>query len=66
MDPIAILALANAAAALIEKAIPAIRDAISRGEIPPDKQAQVRSEYEKLRAKGGDAFTGPEYELSGR
>ncbi len=66
MDIISIIALANAAIVVVEKAVPAIRDAFSRGDIPPEKQAQVRADYEKLRALGGDAFSGPEYELSGR
>jgi hypothetical protein len=66
MDPITIIALADAALVLINKAIPAIRDAFASGEIPVEKQAEVRAKYEALRAAGGAAFQGPEYELSGR
>jgi hypothetical protein len=66
MDPITIIALADAALALIQKAVPAIRDAFAGGEIPVEQQAAVRAKYDALRAAGGDAFSGPEYELSGR
>jgi hypothetical protein len=66
MDPITVIALADAAIAFLNKAIPAIRDAFEGGEIPADKQAEVRRKYEALRAAGGAAFSGPEYELSGR
>lgn len=66
MDPITILALANAAVALAEKAIPVIRDAFASGEIPDAEAAEWRDKYNRLRALGGDAFKGPEYDLSGR
>lgn len=66
MDPITILALANAAIALAEKAIPVIRDAFASGEIPDEEAAAWRDKYNKLRALGGDAYSGPDYELSGR
>lgn len=57
---------ADAAFTFLQKAIPAIRDAYQNGDVSVEKQAEVREKYEKLRAAGGDAFSGPEYELSGR
>lgn len=66
MDPITIIALASAAFKLIQQSIPAIRDAIHGGQLTPEQEAQARAEYEKLRALAGDAYSGPEYELSGR
>ena len=66
MEILAIIAMADASLAFLQKAVPAIRDAFAKGEIPADKQQEVRNKYEALRAAGGDAFSGPEYELSGR
>lgn len=66
MDPISILIMADAAMLFLQKAIPAIRDAFAAGDIPAEKQQEVRDKYNKLRAMGGAAFEGPEYELSGR
>lgn len=66
MDPITILALANAAVALAEKAIPVVRDAFAGGQIPDAEAAEWRRKYAALRALGGDAYAGPDYELSGR
>jgi hypothetical protein len=66
MDPITVLALANAAVALAQKAIPVIRDAFASGDIPDEEAAEWRKKYEALRALGGEAYSGPDYELSGR
>lgn len=66
MEIIAIIGMADAALSFLQKAVPAIRDAFARGEVPVEKQQEVRAKYEKMRALGGDAFKGPEYELSGR
>jgi hypothetical protein len=66
MDPITILALANAAVALAEKAVPVIRDMFASGDIPDEEAAAWRVKYDALRALGGSAFQGPEYDLSGR
>jgi hypothetical protein len=60
------LALANGVIALAEKAIPVIRDAFASGAIPDAEAAEWRDKYNKLRALGGDAYSGPDYELSGR
>lgn len=66
MDPITALALAEGVIALAEKAIPVIRDLFKSGEIPDSEAAEWRDKYNKLRALGGDAYSGPDYELSGR
>ncbi len=66
MDPVTILVMANAVTLLAEKLVPMIRDAFANGDIPASQQAEVRAKYEALRAVGGEAFSGPEYELSGR
>ncbi len=66
MDPLTIILMADAAFTFLNKAIPAIRDAIRRGDVPKEQQAEVRRKYENLRSKGGESFSGPEYELSGR
>lgn len=66
MDPITILALADGVFALAAKAVPVIRDAFRSGQIPDEEAAEWRKKYEALRALGGDAFSGPDYELSGR
>lgn len=66
MDPITMLALANGVIALAEKAIPVIRDAFASGDIPDAEAAEWREKYNKLRALGGDAYSGPEYELANR
>lgn len=65
MDP-ATLALIAGLIGLTEKAIPMIRDAFKNGDIPDDEAAEWRKKYETLRALGGDAYSGPDYELSGR
>lgn len=66
MDPMTIIIAADAAMTFLQKAIPAIRDAFASGDVPVEKQAEVRAKYEQFRAAGGAAFSGPEYELSGR
>lgn len=65
MDP-ATLALINGLIVLTEQAIPIIRDAFASGKIPDEEAAEWRKIYENLRALGGAAYSGPEYELSGR
>lgn len=65
MDP-ATLALIAGIVSLAEKTIPMIRDAFKNGDIPDEEAAMWRERYNQLRALGGDAYSGPEYELSGR
>lgn len=66
MNILQAIALAAAATQLLQTYIPIIRDQINGGELTPETEAQARAEYEKLRAAGGQSFSGPEYELSGR
>lgn len=66
MDPITVLALVSAAVKLGKEVIPQIRDAFANGEIPDDKQAEVRAQYESLRQQLGGEYQGPQWELSGR
>lgn len=65
MDP-ATLALIAGLITLSEKAIPIIRDAFKNGDIPDDEADAWRGKYNALRALHGEAYSGPEYELSGR
>jgi hypothetical protein len=65
MDP-ATLALISGLVTLAEQTIPIIRDAFKNGDIPDEEAAEWRDKYNKLRALGGDAYSGPDYELSGR
>jgi hypothetical protein len=65
MDP-ATLALIAGVVALAEKTIPIIRDAFKNGDIPDAEAAEWRAKYNTLRALGGDAYSGPDYDLSGR
>lgn len=60
------LLLAGGILALAEKAIPIIRDMFRKGEIPDAEAAEWRRKYAALRALGGEAYSGPDYELSGR
>jgi len=66
MDPITMLALADGVVTLAQKAIPVIRDAFASGQIPDDQADEWRRKYEALRQLGGAAYSGPDYELSGR
>lgn len=66
MDPVTILMMASAGLKFAKEAIPAIREALSSGEISADQQAKVRADYESLRSQLGGEWTGPEWELSGR
>lgn len=66
MEILQAISLASAATQLLQTYIPIIRDQINGGQLTPETEAQARSEYEKLRAAGGSAFSGPEYQLSGR
>lgn len=60
------IAIAAAAAKLIETLVPKIRDAIHSGDLTPEQEAKARADYATYRALGGAAYEGPEYELSGR
>lgn len=60
------IAIAAAAANLIQTLVPKIRDAINSGELTPAQEDKARAAYDAYRALGGKAYEGPEYELSGR
>lgn len=61
MTAVAILAIADAAMAILEKAIPAIQAMFKKGEIPPEEQQRIRDRYNAI--KSGAAFEGPEWQL---
>lgn len=65
MELMAALALAKGAYELSEQIMRSVRDALEKGQVPPDQLAAVRAEYNHQRAVGG-RFTGSEWELSGR
>lgn len=50
---------------LATKLIPIIEDAFRRGEIPAEKQAEVKKSIDDLRTAlaNSTAFTGPEWEV---
>lgn len=60
------LALISGLVTLAEQSIPIIREAFKNGDIPDEEAAAWRNKYNALRALGGDAYSGPDYELSGR
>lgn len=66
MEILSAIALASAATQLLQTYIPIIRDQINGGKLTPETEVKARAEYDKLREVGGGAFSGPEYELSGR
>lgn len=66
MDPITTIALASAALKLIKDVVTDLRERFQSGEIPDEKQAEVRAQFDSLRNQLGGEFTGPEWELSGR
>lgn len=66
MDPITIIMMASAGLKFAQEAIPVIRDMFSSGQVPVEQQAEVLKRYNDLRALAGSAYTGPEWELSGR
>lgn len=66
MEPMEYIALAAAASKLIQSLLPQIRDLIHGGALTPEQEAQARADYAAYRALGGNAYAGPEYDLSGR
>jgi len=54
----------QAALALAEKLAPLIQQKVQSGEITAEQQLEARNRYLALRAKGDEAFTGPEWEPS--
>ena len=62
----ALIALINAALAVLKITIPQLKDFVSRGEVSVDDQKKVKDEYESLKARADGQFTGPQWEKSGR
>lgn len=66
MEPFEYIALGSAALRLLQTLIPQIRDAINGGTLTAEQEADARVTYAASRAAGGDLYSGPEYDLSGR
>jgi hypothetical protein len=64
MDPITILALVNGSISLIETALPAIQQAVQKGDITPTQQSELLARYNSLKAKADGQFQGPEWQIS--
>lgn len=58
MDPMTVLALADAALGMIEKLAPHITALFQKGDITAEQQKAVMDRIESIRATGG-AFTRP-------
>ncbi len=63
MDPITIIAAANAAMSLMEALVPQIRNLVSRGEITVEQQQELLKKYNSLKTQADGQFTGPEWEV---
>lgn len=66
MEPFEYIALASALVQGLKILIPQVRDAINGGALTAEQEAVARATYANMRALGGDLYSGPEYELSGR
>lgn len=55
------LTLAVAALQLLEKLAPVIQQRLAAGQITPEQQSVVRTQYEQFRRNHDAAFTGPEW-----
>jgi len=64
MEATAILAIVDGALAILEKALPAIQEAVRNGTITVEQQQSVYQHISALRA-GGGAFAGPEWRVNG-
>ena len=53
----------NAALALVDALMPALKDAFQRGEISAEQQAATRAKYESLRDKLDGQFAGDHWKI---
>ncbi len=63
MDPITIIAAANAALALFETLAPKVKELMAKGEVPVEQQAQLMERIKRLRGHAEGQFSGPEWEV---
>lgn len=56
--------LANAALSLLEQLIPVIAEKVKRGDVPADKQQELLTRYQSLKARADGQFSGPEWEIT--
>lgn len=64
MDPVTVITLAISAAKVVKDLAPEIRRLFEAGEITAQQQQELLAEINAIRTHA--AFTGPEWELSGR
>lgn len=64
MDPITIIALANAALGMVEALIPQVAALVKNGEISVEDQQKVLDRYNAVKAAAATGFSGPEWKQS--
>lgn len=64
MDPITILAAANAGIALVEQLIPIIAQLKGSGLITVEQQQILLAKYNSLKDKADGQFSGPEWDVT--
>lgn len=57
------IAIISATLSLIEKLWPVVEDAVKKGQVSIEAQAELRAKYNALRAKADAAFEGPEWKV---
>jgi hypothetical protein len=62
MNTATAIAAINAAITLIESLAPLVQQAVSKGEITVEQQAELDKRIQNLRP-GGTAFAGPEWQV---
>ena len=62
MPPQALVAIFDGAVAILERVIPAIGNALSKGDISVEIQAQLKKRVDDLRDV--TAFSGPEWDIT--
>lgn len=64
MDPITIIALANAALGMVEALIPQVANLVKSGEISVEDQQKLLDRYNAIKAAAASGFDGPEWKQS--
>lgn len=63
MNPLAILATANAALSLLEQLLPLIDGLAAKGEVTPEQQAELLAKYNSLKTQADGQFTGTAWQV---
>ena len=64
MDPITLLATINGALTLAEAALPLIDDAVQKGLITKEQQAETMAKYNALKARADGQFAGAAWQVT--